>query len=130
MAVIFYFSSRSDPLDFVRAPTQTGSFEPLIHLLEYTGLLLLLHRALPFNPPTSAEKGQGRHSATRPWRAISIAVLYALSDEFHQEIVPGRSFEVIDIAYDLFGIAVALALIRTWTALRLAPIRRFAGSLD
>ena len=39
--------------------------------------------------------------------AISMAVLYALSDELHQFFVPGRSFALFDIFLDSFAILSA-----------------------
>ncbi len=43
--------------------------------------------------------------------AATLAGVYAVSDEFHQTFVTGRSGSPIDVAIDLVGIAVALALL-------------------
>jgi len=39
-------------------------------------------------------------------------MLYALSDEYHQTFIPTRSFEVLDLAADAFGIFLAIILSR------------------
>ena len=43
--------------------------------------------------------------------AVLICFLYAVSDEVHQYFVPGRSMQMADIFADLFGAAVAAALL-------------------
>jgi len=40
--------------------------------------------------------------------AFLIALLYALSDEYHQSFVPGRHPDPLDIVTDLAGAAAAL----------------------
>ena len=46
--------------------------------------------------------------------ALGLALTYAISDELHQELTPGRSFELADIGYDLVGMIAALGLIWVW----------------
>src|SRR5512140_1225987 len=53
------------------------------HMLGYAILALLLRRALGWD-------------AQRTWLAWLLAVLYALSDEFHQSFVPGRHPALLD----------------------------------
>ena len=43
--------------------------------------------------------------------AFALALTYAVLDELHQELAPGRGFELADIGYDLTGIIAALGLI-------------------
>lgn len=43
---------------------------------------------------------------------FAFAFVYAILDELHQELTPGRGFELADIGYDLAGIIAALGLIR------------------
>lgn len=43
--------------------------------------------------------------------AVALAGVYAVSDEFHQTFVSGRSGSPIDVAIDIVGITVALALL-------------------
>ena len=47
----------------------------------------------------------------RWYGAATLATAYAVSDEFHQTFVAGRSGSPIDVAIDLAGILVALALL-------------------
>lgn len=41
-----------------------------------------------------------------------LSMLYALSDEYHQTFIPTRSFEVLDLVADVFGILLAIILSR------------------
>jgi len=50
--------------------------------------------------------------------AALVAALYAISDEFHQTFVPGRSGAPRDVAIDLVGIAAGLALLHRSDRLR------------
>lgn len=137
MAGIFYFSSRSTPLGFLPSAEQRGSVRKVAHFAEFAGLLLLLHRALGEHGSEGAREqrrlieGKSAHnpkpsSAPQPLCAsvqkaavgrqrsavaFAIALAYALFDELHQELVPGRGFELADIRYDLMGIIAALGLI-------------------
>lgn len=47
--------------------------------------------------------------------AATIALAYAISDEYHQTFVDGRSGSPLDVAIDAVGILVAAALIRSPT---------------
>lgn len=44
------------------------------------------------------------------WLALLLAVLYAVSDEFHQSFVPGRHPSPVDVAIDSAGAAFILAI--------------------
>jgi VanZ family protein len=44
--------------------------------------------------------------------AAVFAVLYAISDEWHQKFIPGRSASVWDVAIDAAGIILGLAFLR------------------
>jgi len=48
----------------------------------------------------------------RTFLALILAglVLFAVSDEFHQSFVPGRSASVMDVGLDLLGILFALSV--------------------
>ena len=50
--------------------------------------------------------------------AAAIATAYAVSDEFHQTFVTGRSGSPIDVAIDVVGIIAALAVIAANPRLR------------
>ena len=47
------------------------------------------------------------------WLALLLAMLFAVTDEFHQSFVPGRTATWVDImAFDTCGAAIALGLFR------------------
>jgi VanZ family protein len=50
--------------------------------------------------------------------AILISSLYGVSDEFHQRFVPGRTYEVLDMAADAIGSTVAAGLLWAWSIIR------------
>ncbi|GGE26529.1 hypothetical protein GCM10011391_01060 [Pullulanibacillus camelliae] len=76
------------------------------HVAEYAGFTLLVAFFL------------------RQWRMKSgwlrignvlIPLLYALSDEWHQSFIPGRTGHLIDVySFDLFGIILALIGVKCW----------------
>jgi VanZ family protein len=49
--------------------------------------------------------------------AFVIAVLYGISDEFHQAFVPGRTPDVADVVADAVGAALALTAAGAWAIL-------------
>ncbi|MFH1486155.1 MAG: VanZ family protein, partial [Chloroflexota bacterium] len=72
------------------------------HILEYLILTLLLVRA---------QRSQLRPLDRRGYLvAFAIATLYAMSDEFHQSNVPGRTASVWDVTVDALGAAAALPI--------------------
>lgn len=64
------------------------------HVCEYALLGYLVYRLL---------KAYG-HS--RPWLAVVVCVIYAVTDEAHQFFVPGRTGSVTDVLIDSAGAAV------------------------
>ncbi len=38
---------------------------------------------------------------------IFVALIYAISDEFHQSLVPGRYATIRDIGYNMLGVGIA-----------------------
>lgn len=135
MAGIFYFSSRSHPLGFLPSPQQRGPIGKVAHFVEYAGLAALLYRALreqgggragEQRSPSACKqsdlrtgRGAGEQGSEGDFSSVQkhlitsalIALAYAFSDEIHQELAPGRGFELADIGYDLVGIIVALGMI-------------------
>ena len=107
MAVIFAFSSRHGG---GHLPAAEVALRKLGHVAGYVVLTLLLLRAVH-----RAELG-----AAMPV-AIVAALAYAVSDEWHQSFVPGRTATPRDVAIDGFGIALAaLAAGRTRLRERIA----------
>ena len=68
------------------------------HLAEYGVLFLLLRRAL---------RGSFGARPSCSWIAGVLTVLYAMSDEYHQTFVPGRSGRWQDVGVDAAGAASA-----------------------
>jgi len=106
MLVIFTFSAQSVQLlpDFGWADTivKKGG-----HMIEYALLALSFWYALDW-------KGD------RHWLAWLLAILYAITDEFHQSFVPGRHPSVWDVViFDNLG-----ALISLWLAGRFVKQKR------
>ncbi|MCX6031937.1 MAG: VanZ family protein [Chloroflexi bacterium] len=108
MGLIFYLSSRADYPNLT-PPGWPETQDVVAHLVIYATLALLWERAL---------RGTG---VRRPalW-AFAIAVLYGLSDEFHQSFVPGRTATVFDAATDAVAAGLALS-IAAWARRRAEP---------
>jgi len=67
------------------------ALKKLAHISEYAILFTLVLRA-----------------TNRNWiQSFIITMAYAVSDEFHQSFVPGRSPTVIDLGLDLSGVNIA-----------------------
>ena len=113
MGLIFFLSSRPDLPNL--APGLPGLEEIGGHLIVFGVLAALLWWAL---------RGMGvRYPAT--W-ALVLAVLYGVTDEYHQSFVPGRTMSLSDLMVDLIGASAALLLITLLHARRmgLRPERR------
>jgi VanZ family protein len=94
MVVIFYFSSQSDPSPGI------GNFGHVVaHFTEYFILASLWAWALL---PALGLKALAVAGA--------IAVLYAISDEWHQSFVPRRDSDPVDVLVDSVGAAAAVVV--------------------
>ena len=141
MAGIFYFSSRPDPLGFLPSSGDGIDISKLAHIGEYAGLATLLYRALTGGQKADRDtEHPARHNPHTPGSdpppgrrafalSFALALAYAVSDELHQNLVPGRGGKLADVGYDAAGMAAALGLI--WLRGRfLAPkanVRRLAS---
>jgi VanZ family protein len=100
MGLIFVLSAQSDLdsglgiIDFVG--------RKLVHLMTYLALTLAWFWAL--------------RPAASPARSLRLAAgisfAYAVSDEFHQSFVEGRTASPLDVAIDSIGIILASVLLR------------------
>lgn len=107
MTAIFILSAQPE---LPRAP------EPLLdtllkkggHALGYAVLASLVYHAMRLTWPMRSQR----------WRtlcAFGLTVAYALSDEWHQSFVPGRTPSLLDVGIDTLGAVGGLALIIGWT---------------
>ena len=97
MAAIFYLSAQpgGDPLAWWEIVLRK-----LGHVAGYAALALLWAWALA-------------PAVRRAWRpALAIAVLYAVTDEYHQTFVEGRRSAAVDVALDAVGATAAALVIR------------------
>ena len=100
MAAIFYMSSVSEP------PIPSGTDKPL-HGLAYLGLAILVLRAVAGGLP-------GRIDVWAATIAMLITIGYAVTDEVHQMIVPGRSAEMYDLLADAAGATAGTVACWAW----------------
>lgn len=102
MGVIYYLSSQTGP--------GGPEWQAVVgHLGEYSILSALLW---------SAVRGTIRiNAANAALVAIGLSVLYGISDEWHQSLVPGRVPDPIDVLVD-FAAATAAAAIFSLIALK------------
>ncbi len=89
MLLIFWFSSQSD-LPSASMPVLELLLKKGAHFGAYAILAILLARAI-------ALPRYGRRAA------FALAVLYAISDEFHQSFTPGRMPQATDVLIDAAG---------------------------
>ncbi len=96
MCVIFYLSSRQS---IAVSDVFTVNFIVFksLHVIEYAILYFLLFRAYY---STLSRKNMNRIY----WYAVVTALLYAVSDEIHQTLVPTRTGKPRDILIDSIGI--------------------------
>jgi len=112
MGLIFFVSSQPD-VPSPPGPLLQELYEKGGHALAYAVLAWFYLRALR----------QSIRAASTP-RLIGggLAVLYALSDEYHQTFVPGRSGNLLDVLMDGVGMCGAI-LLDWWLERRRLPRR-------
>ena len=102
MGVIFVASSQPK-LPFVVNKTVDFITKKAGHVTEYGVLAFLLWRAI--------SKGRGWPALPSFGGAFTLSLLYAISDEFHQTLVPGRTGRLSDVGFDALGMLLALGLV-------------------
>jgi VanZ family protein len=113
MALIFVLSGMPDP------PLPAGTSDTPWHAIGYLGLAVLVCRALA--------GGFGRPlTASTTLLVVAISVAYALTDEFHQTFVPGRTWAVSDLAADAIGATAGAGACWAWSIIS----RRLASRND
>ena len=101
MAVIFVLSAQPDLSSGLGLLDLIG--RKLIHAGEYAVLCFLWWRAL------RTAMGDRRAALTG---AAAVALLYAVSDEWHQSFVPGRHGSPLDVAIDAVGAGATALVLR------------------
>jgi len=115
VVLIFYFSSVPDlrsgfssNLDLV--------LRKIAHIVEYGLLAILILRMFFNNEEIKKDLRTGKASQQNMLyreiiaAGILVTLLYALSDEFHQVFVPGRSGSLWDVGIDSIGIVLGTFL--------------------
>ena len=97
LAGVFYLSSLS------RVPAAEYFWDKLLHTAGYTVVSLLALRAF--------HGGLTRPRPGASLGAFAFMLLWSVSDEYHQSLVPGRDASAGDVVADLTGFAIALALL-------------------
>lgn len=106
MGLIFYLSSIPD----LRS-SLPGSWDLILrkfaHAGEYAVLYFLVRKTIA--------SGRAETAGERIWpdlMVLAISLMYAVSDEWHQSLVVGRSSSVVDVMIDAIGIVLSAAYIR------------------
>lgn len=97
--VIFIFSSQTTLPGFEES-AYDFFLKKLAHVFVYFILYLLVFRGVQLTINSS-------HKKTLLLFPIFICLFYAISDEFHQSLVPGRYSTLRDIGYDMLGVGIA-----------------------
>ncbi len=109
MIVIFAFSNQANSGAVTETYLQDANVpvRKLAHMFEFALLAILVQRALA----TDAIQDQVLKLS---WKtnllALGFAVLYALSDEWHQSFVVGRSSSIYDAGVDTCGAVLGLLI--------------------
>lgn len=94
MVFIFFLSSQST-IGIGETRTQRFLILKTFHLIEYAVLYVLIYFA------TNSTK-----------KSIPLTYFYALSDEFHQSLVPGREGRFADTLIDFLGILIGVLFMK------------------
>ncbi len=104
MGLIVYLSSLSQPPESLMEVIDWGPIDKVFHLVEYTVLGILLARALSYS--------LRRMLPNAAWIiALAVAVLFGLSDEWHQSFVLGRHSSIADLIVDIIGSALGVGIV-------------------
>ncbi len=90
--LIFSLSAQSD----LAAVCPVAIPDKIAHLVEYAGFGFLLMRILRYLQPETAY-------VKHLFWVLTAALIYGLSDEFHQYFVPNRQFSLMDLLADGAG---------------------------
>jgi VanZ family protein len=116
MGLIFLFSAQPD-LPHAPGPWLDVLLKKGGHAASYGVLAWLYFRVL------RQRSAQGHAQVAVRFVSAGLAVVYGLSDEYHQTLVPGRDGNLLDVAIDGAGACTAM-LLDWWLARRRAAARR------
>lgn len=97
------FVSTSLPLKSVPS---IGLSDKIMHTIAYAGLAVLLFLTLTF------QRKFFQFCKFPILYTVAIGMVYAVFDELHQLLIPGRKCDILDIIADGVGIVAGLVLIR------------------
>lgn len=103
MGMIFYMSSQKSIAVTTNVVADFITFKTL-HMVEYAFLFFLLYRA--FHSLSHLPK------IFYSLSALSIAMLYSITDELHQLSIPSRNGRLRDILFDLAGMLIMYGIIK------------------
>lgn len=109
--LLIYFLSSFHKLQASPVGWQDFIVRKLAHFLEYAILFVLYNRALQNTTSTNDKK--------RWLLAFFLTIFYALTDEFHQTKVNGRTGKPFDIGVDSLGALGGLLFV--WKLVKLLP---------
>jgi len=109
MFVIFAFSNQANSGAITETYLQGANVpvRKLAHMFEFALLAILVQRA---TTEGAAADCIFRKSYKSNLIALVFAVLYALSDEYHQSFVAGRSSSIYDVGVDACGAVIGLTM--------------------
>ena len=111
MALIFTLSHQSVLVEIEHAVGEKV-FYKTAHIVVYAILTWLWWRAL---------SPQREVSWSVLTTALSLTVLYGISDEIHQLFIPGRHGRIADVLFDASGALAMILLLRQYKWLRRIP---------
>ncbi len=100
-AVFIFFLSSQPQLPTLDSSTFDYLFKKSAHVFVYAVLYFLVTRATLLTWP-QLTRLHPRHL----YLPLILCFLYALSDEFHQSFVPGRTPTVNDLGFDMLGAGI------------------------
>jgi|TARA_B110000116_G_scaffold119546_1_gene103654 VanZ family protein len=76
-----------------------NNIDYIFHLIEYTIFGFLLYNTF---------KEDSLLSISPIWSSLLFGILFAISDELHQNFVAGRNMSFADLCFDIIGINIGL----------------------
>jgi VanZ family protein len=113
--VIFSQSSRST------LPFPPGLSDQLVSMAGHFTEYAVLGALLWWGPGSLVDDGRKRVGVV-----LVVALLYAISDEWHQSFVPGRTPDVWDVVVDMIGAMVGIVAMR-WVLGKVASRKETSG---